>query len=49
MVIAMSQDIFTLFEGMTTEHLMEIISESKDDFLYIFEINNNKIEIFKSV
>lgn len=49
MVIAMSQDIFTLFEGMTTEHLMEIISESKDDFLYIFDIHNNKIEIFKSV
>lgn len=49
MVIAMSQDIFTLFEGMTTEHLMEIISESKDDFLCIFDIHNNKIEIFKSV
>lgn len=49
MVIAMSQDIFMLFEGMTTEHLMEIISESMDDFLYIFDIQNNKIEIFKSV
>lgn len=43
MVIAMSQDIFTLFGGMTTENLMEIISESMDDFLYVFDIQNNFI------
>ena len=48
MVIAMSQDIFTLFGGMTTENLMEIISESMDDFLYVFDIQNNKIEISQS-
>lgn len=44
----MSQDVFTLFGGMTTENLMEIISKSMDDFLYVFDIQNNKIEISQS-
>lgn len=38
MVIAMSQNIFTLFREMTTENLMEIISESMDEILYVFDI-----------
>ena len=38
----MSQDVFTLLGEMTTENLMEIISESMDDFLYVFDIQNNK-------
>ena len=33
MVKVMSRDIFTLFGEMTTENLMEIISESMVDFL----------------
>ena len=44
----MSQDVFTLFGGMTTENLMETISKSMDDFLYVFDIQNNKIEISQS-
>lgn len=44
----MSQDVFTLFGGMTTENLMETISKSMDDFLYVFGIQNNKIEISQS-
>ena len=38
MVRVMSQDVFTLLGEMTTENLMEIISESMDDFLYVFDI-----------
>lgn len=41
----MSRDIFTLFGEMTTENLMEINSESMVDFLYVFDIQNNKIEV----
>lgn len=48
MVRVMSQDVFTLFGGMTTENLMETISKSMDDFLYVFGIQNNKIEISQS-
>lgn len=48
MVRVMSQDVFTLLGEMTTENLMEIISESMDDFLYVFDIQNNKIEISQS-
>lgn len=44
----MGQDTFTLFESVTTEKLMEVISESMDDFLYVFDIQNNKMEISQS-
>lgn len=44
----MSRDIFTLFGEMTTENLMEIISESMVDFLYVFDIQNNKREVSQS-
>ncbi len=44
----MSQDVFTLFGEMTTENLMETITKSMDDFLYVFDIQNNKIEISQS-
>ncbi len=44
----MSMDVFTLVGGMTTEKLVEIISESMDDFLYVFDIQNNKIEMSQS-
>ena len=39
----MSQDRFTLFEKVTTGKLMEAISKSMDDFLYIFDIQNSKL------
>ena len=42
---AMSQDTFTLFEKVTTGKLMEAISKSMDDFLYIFDIQNSKLEL----
>lgn len=48
MVRVMSQDVFTLFGEMTTENLMETITKSMDDFLYVFDIQNNKIEISQS-
>ena len=41
----MSQDTFTLFEKVSTEKLMEAISKSMDDFLYIFDIQNSKLEL----
>ena len=41
----MSQDTFTLFEKVSTEKLMEAISKSMDDFLYIFDIQNSKLEV----
>ena len=41
----MSQDTFTLFEKVTTEKLMEAISKSMDDYLYIFDIQNSKLEL----
>jgi len=41
----MSQDTFTLFEKVTTGKLMEAISKSMDDFLYIFDIQNSKLEL----
>ena len=41
----MSQDRFTLFEKVTTGKLMEAISKSMDDFLYIFDIQNSKLEL----
>lgn len=46
----MSQDRFTLFEKVTTGKLMEAISKSMDDFLYIFDINHKVIfdYLFKS-
>ena len=48
MVRVMSQDVFTLLGGMTTENLMEIISESMDDYLYVYDIQNNKLELSQS-
>lgn len=36
----MGQGVFTLFEKVTTGKLMEAISKSMDDFLYIFDIQN---------
>ena len=41
----MSRNTFTLFEKVTTEKLMEAISKSMDDFPYIFDIQNNKLEL----
>ena len=41
----MSQDRLTLFEKVTTGKLMEAISKSMDDFLYIFDIQNSKLEL----
>ena len=34
----MGKDAFTLFERVTTEKLMDAISKSMDDFLYVFDI-----------
>ena len=41
----MGKDAFTLFERVTTEKLMDAISKSMDDFLYVFDIQNNKLEV----
>lgn len=41
----MGQGVFTLFEKVTTGKLMEAISKSMDDFLYIFDIQNSKLEL----
>ena len=41
----MGRGVFTLFEKVTTGKLMEAISKSMDDFLYIFDIQNSKLEL----
>ena len=44
----MINDIFKMFGGQTAEILFEIITECMDDYLYIFDLQNNAFEIPQS-
>jgi hypothetical protein len=41
-------DIFKVFGEQTAEILFEIITECMDDYLYIFDLQNNTFEISQS-
>ena len=44
----MINDIFSVFGEQTAEILFEIITECMDDYLYIFDLQNNIFEISQS-
>ena len=44
----MINDIFRVFGEQTAEILFEIITECMDDYLYIFDLQNNIFEISQS-
>ena len=44
----MINDIFKMFGEQTAEILFEIITECMDDYLYIFDLQNNTFEISQS-
>ena len=44
----MIDDIFKVFGEQTGEILFEIITECMDDYLYIFDLQNNTFEISQS-
>ena len=44
----MINDIFQLFGEQTAEILFEIITECMDDYLYIFDLQDNTFEISQS-
>ena len=44
----MINDIFKLFGEQTADILFEIITECMDDYLYIFDLQNNTFEISQS-
>ena len=44
----MINDIFRVFGEQTAEILFEIITECMDDYLYIFDLQNNTFEISQS-
>ena len=44
----MVNDIFRVFREQTAEILFEIITECMDDYLYIFDLQNNTFEISQS-
>ena len=44
----MINDIFRVFGAQTAEILFEIITECMDDYLYIFDLQNNTFEISQS-
>ena len=44
----MINDIFRVFGEQTAEILFEIITECMDDYLYIFDLQNNTCEISQS-
>ena len=44
----MINDIFTVFGKQTAETLLEIITECMDDYLYIFDLQNNTMKVSQS-
>ena len=47
-VLVVINDIFKVFGEQTAEILFEIITECMDDYLYIFDLQNNTFEISQS-
>ena len=44
----MNKDVYGILGDLTAEVLLEIIAECMDDYLYVFDLQNNKMEISKS-
>lgn len=44
----MSENIFKVFGEQTKETLIEIISKCMDDYLYVYDLQNNTIELSQS-
>lgn len=46
--LVMNKDVYGLLGDLTAEVLLEIIAECMDDYLYVFDLQNNKMEISRS-
>ena len=44
----MNKDVYGILGDLTAEILLEIIAECMDDYLYVFDLQNNKMEISRS-
>ena len=44
----MSENIFKVFGEQTKETLLEIIAKCMDDYLYVYDLQNNTIELSES-
>ena len=44
----MNKDVYGILGDLTAEVLLEIIAECMDDYLYVFDLQNNKMEISQS-
>ena len=44
----MNKDVYGILGDLTAEILLEIIAECMDDYLYVFDLKNNKMEISQS-
>lgn len=44
----MNKDVYGILGDLTAEILLEIIAECMDDYLYVFDLQNNKMEISQS-
>ena len=44
----MSENIFKVFSEQTKETLLEIIAKCMDDYLYVYDLQNNTIEFSES-
>ena len=47
-VLVVINDIFKVFGEQTAEILFEIVTECMDDYLYIFDLQDNTFEISQS-
>ena len=41
----MNKDVYGILGDLTAEVLLEIIAECMDDYLYVLDLQNNKMEI----
>lgn len=46
--LVMNKDVYGILGDLTAEILLEIIAECMDDYLYVFDLQNNKMEISQS-
>ena len=44
----MNKDVYGILGDLTAEILLEIIAECMDDYLYVLDLQNNKMEISQS-
>ena len=44
----MNKDVYEILGDLTAEILLEIIADCMDDYLYVFDLQNNKMEISQS-